>query len=240
MTWNKKNQQFALSCDIRRSSIELLQWILRKTDDYKTTEKLIDLKDFNKWIGKYRPKGKYDPKTVKEAIAQLNDSTFGWVVIVKTHNWHLHQILVRPVQFAIQEKSQTSENVPKPKPRNAMYSDVHKKRLALLLQQNISKLDSLLSNIGLTYNQSSLRRIWAIVGQKLEPIERAVEMMLYQNSVKPDSIANPKAWLIACLKDGWHHTFDLHYSPDLPKFDSVGGIARYVREVFQGDKLCPE
>jgi hypothetical protein len=239
MTWNKKKQQFALSCGLRPSSKELAQWILRKPQGDETTTKLIDLKEFNKYIAGSRA-NPYDPKTIKEAIAQLNDLTYGWFKIIKSHNWHLHTILIRPVESAIKEKSRPSESVPRVKQGNPMFSDAHKERLNRLLQQNISKLDSLLSNIGLKYSYCSLQRIWAIVGQKFDEIERGIELMLYQNSIKPGSIVNPKAWLISCLKNRWFESFDLNYSPDLPRFESVREISRFVREVFQGDKLCPE
>ncbi len=239
MTWNKKNQQFALSCGLRPSSKELAQWILRKTDGYKVTEKLIDLKVFNQYIGGSRNRP-YDPKTAKEAIAQLNESTYGWFKIIKSHNWHLHTVLVRPVETAISEKSRPSESVPKPKSGNPTFGDTHRQKLDRLLQQNISKLDSLLNKIGLSYSHCSLKRIWAITGQKFDEIERGIELMLYQNSVKPGSIANPKAWLVSCLKDRWHESFDLNYSPDLPRFESVKNLSRFVKDVFQGDKLCPE
>ncbi|MEY2833330.1 MAG: hypothetical protein RLZZ574_2589, partial [Cyanobacteriota bacterium] len=86
MNWNKKTQQFALSCGLRPSSKELAQWILRKLQSDETTTKLIDLKDFNKYIGGCRA-NPYDPKTVKEAIAQLNELTYGWFTITKSHNW---------------------------------------------------------------------------------------------------------------------------------------------------------
>lgn len=239
MTWNKKNQQFALSCGLRPSSKELAQWILRKTNNFQATEKLIDLKVFNKYIGESRVR-QYDPKTIKEAIAQLDELTYGWFKIVKSHNWHLHTILIRPVETAISEKSQSSGSAPKPKHGNPKFSDTHKERLVKLLQLNISKLDVLLQQVGLKYNYCSLKRIWAIAGQKFDEIERGIELMLYQNSIKPGSIINPQAWLISCLKDKWFESFDLNYSPDLPKFESVREISRFVREVFQGDKLCPE
>ncbi|MEO0013992.1 MAG: hypothetical protein RLZZ535_2381 [Cyanobacteriota bacterium] len=239
MTWTKKNQQFALSCGLRPSSKELAQWILISPRGDEVTQKLIDLKEFNKYIGKNRATP-YDPKTIKEAIAQLDELTYGWFKIVKSHNWHLHTILIRPVETAIKEKSRPLESVPRLKQGNPMFSDAHKERLDKLLQHNISKLDSLLSKIGLIYNHCSLKRIWAIAGQKFDEIERGIELMLYQNSIKPGSIVNPQAWLISCLKNRWFESFDLNYSPDLPKFESVREIARFVREVFQGDKLCPE
>jgi hypothetical protein len=239
MKWNKKNQQFALSCGLRPSAKELAQWMLISPMGDNATEKLIDLKEFNKYIGGSRA-NPYDPKTVKEAIAQLNESTYGWFTITKSHNWHLHTILIRPVEEAIAEKSRPSESVPRVKQGNPMFSDAHKERLNRLLQQNISKLDSLLSNIGLKYSHCSLKRIWAIVGQKFDEVERGIELMLYQNSVKPGSIVNPKAWLISCLRDRWFESFDLNYSPNLPTFESVREISRFVRGVFEGDKLCPE
>ena len=217
MTWNKKNRQFALSCRLRPSSEKLAQWILDRVYRYSTTTKLFDLKQFNEQIASYRPKGAFDPKTIKEAIAQLDESTHGWIEIVGDHNWHLKTLLVRPVEDVIRKKSEARNLSARRLGGNPEFSVREREKRDLLLQHNISKLDLLLQKVNLKYGVTSLKRIWKYAQQKFDEVERAIELMLYQNSVSPESVKNPKGWLIGCLKGKWYETFDLHYSPDLPK-----------------------
>ena len=243
MTWNKKNRQFARSCGFRPSTIELAAWIDDRVDPYSMTTKLFDLKKFNAEIGKERIKGKYDPKTIKEAIAQLDESSHGWIKIIGDHNWHLKTLIVRPfndVFSAFKKKSEDRDLSPRRLGGNPEFSEREREKRDLLLQQNISKLDLLLQKVNLKYSVTSLKRIWKYAEQKFSEIERGIELMLYQNSVSPNSIKNPKGWLIGCLRGRWYETFDLNYSPDLPRFDSVRDISRCIKEVFAGVKLCPE
>ncbi|MBW4535509.1 MAG: hypothetical protein KME09_16355 [Pleurocapsa minor HA4230-MV1] len=240
MTWNKKNDQFALACGLtRQSTLLMLRWILRRAKPNEVGEIEIDLRIFNAWVAKNRGRP-FDPKTIREAIAQLDEKSQGLVLITKSYTPWIKKILVRPLENVLQNNAQEQGKYPKLKTSKPVYSDASKEKLNRLLQHNISKLADLLSKIGLIYNHCSLKRIWAIAGQKFDEIERGIELMLYQNSIKPGSITNPQAWLISCLKNRWFESFDLNYSPDLPKFESVKEISRFVREVFQGDKLCPE
>lgn len=214
MTWNKKNQQFALSCALRPSTKELAQWILRRCNDYEATEKIIDLRDFNSWIAKIRPQGEYDRKTIKEAIAQLNESTHGWIVILRSYTWAIHQIVVFPVQKAIDAKSQKWDSSPKLPTGQPMFDGDRKKSTRDLLLQNISKLDSLFKKIGLIYTQDALLRIWRMSGKKLDEVKNAIAYMLKVHAQKLDeaSITNTEAkgifkakgWLHDCIKYGWH------------------------------------
>lgn len=239
MTWNKKNRQFALSCGLRPSSEKLAHWIICRTNNFKPTEKLIDLRDFNREIGKDRLQGEYDRKTIKEAIAQLDELTYGWFTIVKSHTWALHTVLVRPVEMALQNKSQLLGAAPKLKAGNPMFSKEHKKASRELLLQNISKLDSLLQNLGLKYSPDALMRIWRYAGQKMSEVENAVSYMLEchneklerQSSIndEPLGITTPKGWLHDCLKHGWHIFKDEPIM--LPRFDSVGAITNFIKEL---------
>lgn len=214
MTWNKKNQQFALSCALRPSTKELLQWILRRANDYEATEKIIDLREFNTWIAKSRPSGKYDHKTIKEAIAQLNESTHGWIVIIRSYSWAVHQIVVFPVQKAIDAKSQKSGKLPKLPTGQPMFDGEHKKRTREQLLQNISKLDSLFKKLGMNYTQDALARIWRMAGKKMSEVENAITYMLKVHAQKldeaglnndePKGIFKAKGWLHDCIKYGWH------------------------------------
>ena len=230
MTWNKKNQQFALSCGLRPSTKEIAQVILRKTDNYKPTELVIDIREINKAIGKNRLRGEYDRKTIKEAIAQLNESTFGWFTIVKSYTWAVHKILVRPVDYALQNKSQNRESLPRLNRGNPMFSDAHKERLDKQQQQEISKIDNLLNAVGLKYDCDAKNRIYRLAGKKIDSVVKAIELMLYRHSSR--HVSNPHGFIIECLKHGWQEGFDIYYQPELPKLNSVAKIADYV------DKLC--
>ena len=235
MTWNKKNQQFELSCGLRPSTVEMCQWVLRKTNSFKPTEKVIDIREFNEYIGKYRLKGEYDRKTIKEAIAQLNEKTYGWIVIVKSYTWSVHKILIRPVDFAISQKSQNSEKLPKLNRGNPMFSDAHKDRLVKQQQQDISKIDSLLTNVGLKYDRDALSRIYRLAGKKIESVVNAIELMLYRHS--STEIPKPHGFIISCLTHGWQDGFDLYYQPELPKLKGVRAIADYVRDICSRNSL---
>ena len=235
MSWNKKNQQFELSCGLRPSAIEMCQWILRRTDNFKPTEKVIDIREFNSYIGKYRLKGEYDRKTIKEAIAQLNEKTYGWIVIVKSYTWAVHKILVRPVEYAISQKSQSEGNPPKLNRGNPMFCDAHKERLVKQQQQDMSKIDSLLQNVGLKYDRQALSTIYRLAGKKIESVVNAIELMLYRHSTT--DIPKPHGFIIECLKQGWQVGFDIYYQPELPKFEGVEAIADYVRDICSRNQV---
>ncbi len=235
MCWNKKNQQFARSCELRPSAIELAQYKLRRADKFKPTEIILDLREWNREIGKTRPKGEYDRKTIKEALAQLDEKTFGWFTIIKSYTWAVHKILVRPVDFALANKSQTLGVAPKPKVGNPMFSEEHKERLFKQQQQDISKIDSLLKDIGLKFDRDALNRIWRLAGKKIDSVVKAIELMLYRHQSL--NLSNPHGFIISCLTNGWQDGFDIYYQPELPKFEGVKAIADYVRDICTRNKL---
>jgi hypothetical protein len=218
MTWNKKNDQFALSCELRPSATFLLGWILRRAKLNQVLEIEIDLRVFNAWIAKNRDRGGFDRKTLKEAIAQLDERTKGHILITKSYTWAIHKILVRPLSFVLQQDSQNEEGTPKPPTGNPMFDSDHKKTSRELLLQNISKLDTLFQKLGMKYTQDALMRIWRLAGKNLSEVKNAVQYMLTCHAKKLEQseglnnegkgITTPRGWLHECLKYGWHHSDD--------------------------------
>lgn len=228
MTWNKKNQQFARSCALRPSSIDLAQYLLRRADNFKPTEVLLDLREFNREIGKDRIRGEYDRKTIKEAIAQLDELTFGWFVVLKSYTWSIHKVMVRPLQFAAYNKSQSLGTAPKLNRGNPMFSDEHKQRLVKQQQQDISKIDSLFKRIGLEFNYSALVNIWRMAGKSIDEVKNAVKLLLFQHSTQKDKIENAHGWIVSCVRYGWQKGLNLYYQPDLPYFTNAQDLEHFV------------
>ena len=229
MTWNKKNQQIEMLAGLRQSSVRIAQPILRRADKFKPTKVLVDLKQINKSIARYRGRP-YDPKTLKEAIAQLDELTFGWFVITKTYNWHLHEVMVYPVEMVLQKLSENRDKTPKLNRGNPMYSEDHKKNQDEQQQQEISKLDSLLGKIGLKFTYDNLRRLWREADKSWNNVERAIKYMLKANGSQSKGVRNPHGFLVECLRWGWY--IDPEPEMELPVFGSDPLLNRFVRDIF--------
>ncbi|MFM2310821.1 MAG: hypothetical protein RLZZ04_97 [Cyanobacteriota bacterium] len=224
MTWNKKNDQFALSCGLRPSSIMMLRWILRRAKLNQVDEIEIDLRVFNSWVGKFRNK-EYDRKTLKEALGQLDELTQGHILISKTYTWAIHKIIVRPL-FMV--NSQTGNKVPKLPTGESMYSDDHKKRLFEQQQQDISKLDTILNNLGIKFTLDNVTKLWRMAGKSFSEVQTAIEYMLHAHSTQKTPVSNANGWLVDSFKYGWHKGFNLNYQVELPRFVSNSEIANFV------------
>jgi hypothetical protein len=217
MIWTKRYDQFATLCGLRQSSEKLERWLLRRAKRGEVSEIEIDLRVFNKYIESDRVRG-YDRKTLKEALAQLDEKTQGLILITKSYTWAVHKILVRPIDFVLREKSPDRGITPKPLTGNPMFGEDHKKASRELLLQNISKLDSLFRKLGMKYTQDSLLKIWRLAGKNLSEVKGAIEYMLTCHAKKlakseglnngTEGITTPKGWLHDCLKFGWHHNTD--------------------------------
>jgi hypothetical protein len=227
MTWNKKNDQFALVCGLRPSSMLLLRWILRRAKLNQVGEIEIDLRVFNAWVAKNRGRA-YDAKTIREAISQLEEKTQGLVLITKSYTPWVKKILVRPLEMVLQNCDQKLGKHPKLKTGNAMYSDDHKKRLELQQQQDISKLDRFLNGVGLKFTLDNLHKLWRLAGKSFDEIKTAVEYLLHANSAQKTPIGSGHGWLVDSLKYGWHKGFNLNYQVELPRFTSSSQIANFV------------
>lgn len=226
--WTKKHDEFALICGLTRQSVHhLLRWVLRRTKLSDISEIEIDLRKFNRWIEKTRGKG-YDRKTLREAIEQLDELSNGMVVIIKKWNPWDYKILVRPLFFVMQRNSQLGETVPKLPTQNPMFDADHKKRVMEQQQQDISKIESLTSSLGLKFTRDALVKLWRMAGKSVKGVQVAVEMMLHSNSVQEQPIKNACGWLYNCLRYGWHEEYDPYYQAQLPIFQSVRDIEEFV------------
>jgi hypothetical protein len=235
MSWTKRYDQFATLCGLRQSSEKLERWLLRRAKRGEVSEIEIDLRVFNQEIACDRGRG-YDRKTQKEALAQLDEKTQGLILITKSYTWAVHKILVRPLDFVLQEKSPDRGISPKPLTGNPMFGDDHKKASRKLLLQNISKLDSLFRKLGMHHTPDSLMRIWREAGENMLEVKGAVEYMLSCHAKKlkrnptSEGITTPEGWLHDCLVGGWHHKVEskLPYieGENIPSFlDSLMGGA---------------
>jgi hypothetical protein len=233
MSWNKKSDQFALSLGLRPSTRLMLRWILRRAKLNEICEIEIDLRTFNAWVAKHRGRP-YDRKTIGEALAQLNDLTGGMIVVLKSYTPWVHKLIVRPLAFVLAENAIKQGSDPKLATLNPMFDDDHKERVTQQQQQDISKIDSLLQQVGLIYDQSALNRIWRLAGSRVDAVVDAIELMLYRHSSKP--IPRPHGFIVQCLKEQWQKGFDLYYEPELPKFNSNAEITEFIKGLCGGQR----
>ena len=237
MTWNKKHDEFAVARNFSESMSLIMRYCMRRSSLSEPTEIELDLKKCNKWIGRFRPLGEYHRKTLGTAIANLDERSDGMFVILKSYSPWIHKVLIRPLAFVekLESAKRASEpKVPTPKP---MFDALYKKRLAEQQQQDISKLDNLFRELGITYTQDALLRIWRLAGKKTDEVKNAIELMLFQNSTQEEPIRKPEGWLISCLKNGWQKGLNLYYQVQLPMFNSVKSIETFVDDICCRNQL---
>lgn len=248
MTWNKKNDQFALSCGLTRLSVLLMmRWILRRAKLNEVCEIEIDLRIFNAWVAKNRGRG-FDRKTIREAIALIDEKSQGLILITKSYTPWVKKVLVRPLGFVLADNSPLKDKLPKLTTSKPMYSDDHKIKLIEQQQQDISKIKLMLDNIGLKYTHDAILRLWRYADKKIVNVKNAVEYMLYCHSEKierdPHShgIIKPRGWLNDCLKYWWHTEY-IDFQEDrearLPVFDVAPNIEHRDPILKFIDGLCP-
>ncbi|MEM6613269.1 MAG: hypothetical protein AAF652_13635 [Cyanobacteria bacterium P01_C01_bin.72] len=229
MSWTKKHDEFCMTQKLRPSTTILLRWILRRSNNAKVEEIELDLRVFNQWVGKKRGRG-FDRKTLKEAIAQLDEFTNGLVLITKEYTPWVKKILVRPLALVLEQKSQSEGKTPKLNRGNPMYSDAFKNETIKQQQQIISKLDLLFTKIGLKYDRDALARIWRLAGRSMADITSAIELLLHRHSTQAEAIKNPQGFIIECLKYSWQRGFNIFYQPELPQFQSAQAIVNFVSQ----------
>lgn len=226
--WTKKHDEFCLSQGLRPSSKLLMAWIIRKTKGLIAMEVEIDLKDFNKWIGKKRGKP-YDRKTLKSAIAQLLDRTEGLIVSLYEITWYYFKLIVKPLSYLSRENKPKTGKSPQSKSPQPTWHRSSKDNAWQQQQQNLSQIDTLLQKVGLKYDRQALNRIWRLSGRCIDRIVKAIELLLYRHQTS--AIAKPHGFLIECLKHNWQEGFDPYYEPELPQFNSNRDLCNFVSEI---------
>lgn len=234
MTWNKRYDQFALSCGLRHSAERLQRWILRRAKQGQVSEIEIDLRVFNQYIARDRGRP-YDRKTIKEALRQLDEKTQGLILITKSYTWAIHKVTVRSLVQVLEQNSQIGGKIPKLATGNPMFDGDRKKRARELLLQDISKLDSLFTKLGMKHTPDSLMRIWRLAGKSLCEVKSAVAYMLKVNAQKcrqqlaegekPIGLYSAKGWLHDCLKHGRHKVDDY---AELPIVEPGANIYTFI------------
>ena len=235
MTWTKKHDEFCLEQKLRPSSIFLLRWLLRRAKQNQVSEIEIDLRVFNNWVGKRRGTP-YDRKTIREAIAELDECTQGLVLITKDYTPWVKKLLVRPLSFLAKKNCQKAGSIPKILEGNPMYSEDHKKLAREQQQQDISRLSSFLAKVGLHYTQDAIVKLWRMAGKSVDEVKKGVELMLFQHSTQEEGVRTPRGWLHDCLRYGWQKGLNLYYQAELPYFKSVEDINVYVNQALS-DKV---
>jgi len=229
MTWTKKHDEFALACNFSESMGYLARYQLRRGKLSEPTEIELNLKNFNKWVGKQRIRGEYHRKTLATAISNLDARSNGMFTILKSYSPWVHRVLVRPLSFVERIQRANCASTPEPVTRNPMFDAEHKKRVAQQQQQNISKIDTLLRKVGLKYDSDALNRIWRLAGSKIDNVVDAIETLLYRHNFK--KVERPHGFIIECLKQGWQKGVDLYYEPELPRFNCKAEIVSYTMQL---------
>ena len=225
--WTKKHDEFVMSCKLRPSTRLLLRWLLRRAKLNEIFELEVDLRLFNEWVAKIRGTP-YDRKTIREAIAQLDEQTQGLVLISKRYSPWVMKLIIRPLSLIQGSNSQKLGKTPKLTTEKPMYSAQHKQRLIEQQQQDISKIDNFLTNLGLNYTPDAILKLWRMAGKSVTEVKNAVELMLFQHSTQEKKIRNPHGWLYDCLRSGWQKGLNLYYQVELPYLSSVEDIERHV------------
>lgn len=228
MYFTKKHEEWSLFFGLRPSTRLIWSCITRKTKGERAEEIEIDLIQINKWVAKKRGKP-YDPKTLKETIVQLEERSEGLILVLKKYSWHCYKILVRPLSFLSEKKSQNSGNPPSQNGCNPTHSEESRQKGYLQQQQNISKIDRLLREVNLRFDGEALNRIWQLSGKCVDRVMECIEFTLYRNSSTP--IERPHGYLINALTRGLAVGFDAFYEPELPKFNRVGELREYITKL---------
>ena len=228
IVWTKKYDEFAIAHSLRPSTALMLRWILRRAKLNEISEIELDLRLFNRWVEKKRGRG-YDRKTIREAIAQLDEQTQGMISILKSYTPWVHKIIVRPLAFLPQDEPKKRGQIPNPKYEKLMFDEERKQRSEQQQQQSISKIDKLFHACGLIFDADALNRIWRLAGKCMNNVVNAIELMLYRNGNK--AIASPHGFIVDCLKYNWQQGFDLYYQPELPKFQSNRELIKFCQRL---------
>lgn len=226
--WTKKHDEFCLSKGLRPSSKLLLAWLVRQARSFTAIEVEIDLRIFNKWIGKKRGKP-YDRKTLKGAIAQLLNRTEGLIVELKQVSWYYFKLIVKPLSYLQREEKPKTGKSSQSKSPQPTWHRSSKDKAWQQQQQSIIQIDNLLQKVGLKYDRQALNRIWHLSGRCIDRITKAIELLLYRNQTS--AIAKPHGFIIECLKHNWQEGFDLYYEPELPQFNSNRDLCNFVSEI---------
>ena len=221
----KKLHELVMTWRITPSATNLLLWILRRAKKNEICEIEIDLAKFNKYIESKRGK-KYDRKTLRNAIAQLDERTNGIICILKSYGKKVYKLLIRPLNLIREENPKTGKNSQNENAK-PMYSEEQKEAISKQQQQSRSttKAEDLLAKLNIKFDRDGFNRLWKLAGKKIDNLFQSVELLLYRHQTK--EIPNPQGFLIDCLKYKWYEGFDPYYELELPKFETKQELIQF-------------
>ena len=226
-------------------AFHLMQWTYRQVYSYGATEILIDLKEFAWQTAKQRHNKKpYAPKTIKEALQKLDARSQGLIQVYKSHNWHLHTIIVRPLSSFKRDTSPNS--LPESDASNAKLpssgdfsknTDWQQQQLKKTQREEfIIKARRIFNQeMKLKLDERTLRKLSYWANNSIDLIKKGYEWLIarYSTAKKTgENISNAAGYLIQGFRFGWFEDFDPFYEPEIPIVDSMKEIASLSRKLF--------
>jgi len=234
MNWTKKHDEFVQASNISGCAEYLTRYLLRQNKFSKPIETVIDLRKFNRWVGKHRVTGQYHRKTIITAMGVVCDRTNGMFVILAQYSPYIYKIVIRPLDYLIKIENAKCAKESRVTNEKPMYSKEHRQRQYQQQQHNLNLLDQLLAKVGVKFTRDALLKIWRLANKKIDSVKDAIELMLYQNSHQVQKIHNPHGWLIECLKHGWQHGIQEYYETEIPLIYKRSDIQSFLGHIIAG------
>lgn len=210
--WTRKHNKFSVQNRLTPTARELWQWLLDEMPE--GSHETIDLRDFNKWVKRTRG-FPHDPKTVKNAAAQLQDK--GVLTNAKRYTnqvWHWKlepiRVLVPPPFRRPQKKTIPQLEIPNLDPSNAVEVESEYLTTTTFLDLDLDKEDAqenarekefeqkleVCQKAGIYYLPKDAKFLRNF---SLQEILKAIKYFLSNR----ESVYKPEGWFRACLEDNW-------------------------------------
>ncbi|MGB6298826.1 MAG: hypothetical protein WBF90_21955 [Rivularia sp. (in: cyanobacteria)] len=227
--WTYKHDQFCLKNQITPSAKLLWQWLVRKG---YFEEEIIDLKDFNKWVARHRPKGGYCHKTLKSAFKELVEHRI--CNLLKGYVWNIVKIVTRPLEYLkVRRKVQKRDiisNLDSSKGSNTVE--------VILQQQHIRVKDNQItfSEYGIHFDETEIEVLDRPKNEILLSIvcyqiaDESVTIHCNKKVVTRGKVQNPPGWIRTCLRKRYWDKPDT-YNQIVGKY----GNSTFIFELFPED-----
>lgn len=209
-TWTLSHDAYCLTYSLTPSAKLLWQWFVKMGEGLELE---ADLQlEFNNWVTKKRGKP-YDPKTLKSAIAQLNDNSI--IKIVRRYSWKIYKLFLRPLDWLTpKKKSQDQGEISAfhGSNRTTAESEVNNNNNIVIDDEIIEEAEKVLTvceENGIVFNPVKSPEI---LDYSLENVNMAIECFIAAGGHEVDrfgrrKIRNPQGWLLKCLRYGyWEKT----------------------------------
>ena len=231
MTWTSKHEKLSIKNNWWKSAERVVKYIVNRVPANRAVEYEFDRQEFEKYLKRFGG-SPYHRTTITKVFQHLEEKSDGLIVVLRNYGHGVYKLLVRPISYITENKNPKADlgngqNRVKP-----MYTEEQKKRAAQQQQQDITNIDRLCREIGLTYDANALNRIWRLAGKKVDQVVNAIKLLLYRNGTK--KVEKPHGFIVDCLKYGWCQDIDLYYQPELPVFKNRMSIDKFVSGIADG------